>query len=74
MTDREELGDRLDAVEEDLGAGDARPLFVFVDGDEYVTPDGEPAPEGRGALFALPSEVADNWERTDGDDAGGTDP
>ena len=65
MTDREKLGDRLDAVEEDLGTGGERPLFVFVDGDGYVTPDGEPAPEGSGALFALPSEVTDNWGRGD---------
>ena len=71
MTDREELGDRLDAVEEDLATGGERPLFVFVDGDGYVTPDGEPAPEGSGGLIALPPEVTDNWGRGDAGDARG---
>jgi hypothetical protein len=71
MTDREELGDRLDAVEDDLATGDTRPLFVLADGDGYVTLDGEPAPEESGALFALTPEVTENWERTDGDGARG---
>ena len=79
MTDREELGDRLDAVEEDLATGDAGPLFVFTDGDGYVTPDGEPVPTdadgepdpgGSGPVFHLPPEVTDNWGRA-GDDARG---
>ena len=71
MTDREELGDRLDAVEEDLATGGERPLFVFVDGDGCVTPDGEPAPEGSGGLIALPPEVTDNWGRGDAGDGRG---
>ena len=71
MTDREELGDRLDAVEEDLATGGERPLFVFVDGDGYVTPDGEPAPEGSAGLIALPPEVTDKWGRGDAGDGRG---
>lgn len=70
MTDRDDLADRLDAVEEELGAGDARPLVVLDDGDGYVTLDGEPAPEGDEALLVLPREVTDNWGRID-DDAQG---
>ncbi|MDB2253521.1 hypothetical protein PM033_17510 [Halorubrum ezzemoulense] len=71
MTDRDDLADRLDAVEEELGAGDARPLIVLDDGDGYVTLDGEPAPEGGEALIALPPEVTEFWEWTDDDDAQG---
>jgi len=71
MTDREDLGDRLDAVEKDLATGDVGALFVFADGDGYVTLDGAPARDGDGALFALPSEVTDNWGRVDVGDARG---
>ena len=47
MTDRDDLADRLDAVEEDLG--DTSTLgfgtaIVYTDGDGYVTPDGDPVP------------------------------
>ena len=72
MTDRKELEDRLGAVEEDLAdTSDLPPMFVTPPADGYVTPDGEPAPEGSGALFALPPEVTDNWGRA-GDGRGDT--
>jgi len=67
MTDREELRDRLDAVEEGLadtsGVGS---MFSYADAD------GEPAPGGSGVLFHLPREVTDNWVRTDTDGRGDT--
>jgi hypothetical protein len=47
MTDREDLADRLDAVEDDLGdtsTGSDGPPIVYTDGDGYVTPDGDPVP------------------------------
>ena len=47
MTDRDDLADRLDAVEEDLGDTSTRGIgtaIVYTDGDGYVTPDGDPVP------------------------------
>ena len=67
MTDREELAERLDAVEETLAdTPGADPMFSYAD------VDGEPAPGGSGALFHLPREVTDNWGRTDTDGRGDT--
>jgi len=46
MTDRDDLADRLDDVEEDLGetSTDSGLTLVYTDGDGYVTPDGDPVP------------------------------
>ena len=46
MTDRADLADRLDAVEEDLGDTSTMggTAIVDTDGDGYVTPDGDPVP------------------------------
>ena len=47
MTDRDDLADRLDAVEEDLRDTSTRGIgtaIVYTDGDGYVTPDGDPVP------------------------------
>lgn len=65
MTDRDDLADRLDAVEEELtDTSPAQSLFTFADPD---LPDADPSE----ALFHLPREVTDNWVRIDGDDAQG---
>ena len=67
MTDREELRDRLDAVEEGLAdTPGTDPMFSYADADA------EPDPDGSGALFHLPREVTDNWVRTDTDGRGDT--
>jgi len=47
MTDRKELRDRLDAVEEELADTSTDwggNTIVYTDGDGYVTPDGDPVP------------------------------
>ena len=47
MTDREELGDRLDAVEEVLADTPPRewgPTIVYTTDDGYETPGGDPVP------------------------------
>ena len=47
MTDREELGDRLDAVEEVLADTPPRewgPTIVYTTEDGYETGDGDPVP------------------------------
>ena len=71
MTDREELGDRLDAVEEDLADtstdGFGSPV-VYTDGDGgYETADGEPVdlddvrdPDTFGTTIILTGEYVPN--------------
>jgi len=82
MTDRDALGDRLDAVEEELGDTSTRGIgttIVYTDGDGYVTPDGDPVPTDAAGKPDPPAArdhgttiVLDGrYDPRDGDDARG---